>query len=91
MGISRSFSPDDDEFFRLLLMADLFQRNLMGLNITRGQSERTASEIQEIAKLGFQVGDMIVRLFGCRVNTNIHRVMRHFLDHLTDFGCIRLR
>ncbi|KAI0558010.1 hypothetical protein FGB62_243g015 [Gracilaria domingensis] len=89
MGISRRVNPDNDKFVQVLLKADLFQRKLMGINMSLQSMGRTLKDIQDIAELGFEVGKDVVSLMKCAVNTKVHRIMRHVLDHLVDYGCIR--
>eukprot|EP00171_Calliarthron_tuberculosum_P004396 IDg4396t1 len=89
LGLRPEVKPDEDDLLRAALLIDNFQRIWRGVNEPWAARNRTKDKIEHIQTMAFETGVMVSQSLSLRINTKLHRLMRHAADHLLRFGCSR--
>lgn len=62
---------------------------LDALNASYDASERTEDDVKSFQTPCFDTGLRHANVLKLKINTKLHRIMRHMGDHLMEFGCCR--
>lgn len=82
MGVS-SLSPDDDELLQCAFLLSTVN------NFLCNPIELTEEDIDKWQSYLFDFGSQFASVFKVDISTKLHRVMRHFKNHLINLGCLR--
>ncbi|KAI0566558.1 hypothetical protein FGB62_7g37 [Gracilaria domingensis] len=88
IGVSNR-RPDDDPLVQAALEMAQVQSELFGVNRSPEAAVRTSADIDILQFKCFKLGLSLIDGLGIKMNTKIHRLMRHVKSHLLSFGCIR--
>ncbi|KAI0557092.1 hypothetical protein FGB62_342g012 [Gracilaria domingensis] len=88
IGVSNR-RPDDDPLVQAALEMAQVQSELFGVNRSPEAAVRTSADIDILQFKCFKLGLSLIDGLGIKMNTKIHRLMRHVKSNLLSFGCIR--
>eukprot|EP00171_Calliarthron_tuberculosum_P001347 IDg1347t1 len=89
LGLQPEAKPNDDVLLRAALLVDKFQYEWRGINQPWSTRKRTDERIKKIQEIAFEAGLVTSQALSLRINTKLHRIMRHAVDHLKSYGCSR--
>lgn len=89
LGVNNAVAPDDDPLVQAALELHAIHCLLLGVNERVQNAHRSRVWIEDVQKRAFVLGQQFASLFAMRINTKLHRFMRHLDTHLTSFGLIR--
>lgn len=89
LGLNTKLTPDTDPLLQAALEFNDIQCQLMGINEDYSSIQRSSYWMHRIQQQCFELGERFTTLFFSKVNTKLHRVMRHIETHMKSFGMLR--